>query len=197
MVVIASFVLILYFTLGSKGNKTDQNNPNGNNKNEGKNTNTPGKNKDGDETKQDTGTGSKILRKSLTTVTGIAGGTGITYAANRISDNSKQNSKGEEDKNNQKNDGPYTYVDSTGEIITKSEGKDSSDNIKNADTDVSNTEHAETPNGAERIEKTKAEGKGVSDNVENADSDVQDTEQLEILNEAEKEETDEEMESKD
>ena len=185
LVVIVSPVLILRFALGSKENKADQNNPEGNNNNnEGGNTNTPSQNENGSKTKQ----GSGIFEKSLVTLTGTAGGIGAKFAADKVLGHGKQdgnNEKGEKGQKNRDGNGPYTYVDSTGKVISKAEGKDSSDNIEDANTDVSDTEQPETLNSTE--------GKGVRDNVENADPDVSDNEQAETSNEFEKiEKTEEE-----
>ena len=161
----------------------------------GKNTNTPGKNKNGSGTKQNDGGGLGILGNPLVTGAGIAGGTGAMAAADKIlghgeqGDNSGNSENGKNSQKGQKNrdsNGPsYTYVDSTEKVITKAEGKQGNSDIEEADTDASDTEQPEMPNGAGKIEETKAEGKGVSDNIENADTDVPDTEHAEMANEAE------------
>ena len=88
---------------------------------------------------------------------GTTGEIGTKFATDKILGHSEQdgnNEKSEKNEKNQDGNGPYTYIDSTEKVITKAERKNVSNNIENADTDVSDARQPETSNKAEKAEET-------------------------------------------
>ena len=166
--VILAIFLIVYFAISGSSKQgtvgTDEADSNSGQKGDnqaGNNELNPTEQRQTEEktgTEKNSGVGMKILKGSVASAIGTGLATSGTYLYNKISSEGKDPEKQKaQNANNEKDNGPFAYIDSEGRVVTKTEEKNDSSNIANADTDISDTEQSPDSSGAENSKREKAE----------------------------------------